>query len=91
MLKVLAVSALCVAGVAAQDPATGWMAYAQGSIPSGAERITKLEVRGDDRAGGADGARSLAVRSLASLVSPSHTMPYFLLSPADELDGRRDP
>ena len=53
MLKVLAVSALCVAGVAAQDPATGWMAYAQGSIPSGAERITKLEVRGDDRAGGA--------------------------------------
>jgi len=85
MLKVLAVSALCVAGVAAQDPATGWMAYAQGSIPSGAERITKLEVRGDDRAGGADGARSLAV------VSPSHTMPYLLLSPADELDGRRDP
>ena len=49
MLKVLSLSALCVAGVAAQDPATGWMAYAQGSIPSGAERITKLEVRGDDR------------------------------------------
>ena len=28
----------------AQDPATGWMAYAVGTIPAGAERITRLEM-----------------------------------------------
>jgi len=38
------VSALLLACVAAQDPATGWMAYAVGSIPSKYERITKLEM-----------------------------------------------
>ena len=28
----------------AKDPATGWMAYAVGSIPDGAQRITRLEM-----------------------------------------------
>ena len=27
----------------AQDPADGWMAYAVGAVPSGVERITRLE------------------------------------------------
>lgn len=31
-------------GVFAQDPATGWMAYAVGAIPSKYERITRLEM-----------------------------------------------
>ena len=30
--------------VAAQDPAEGWMAYAVGEVPSGTERITKMQM-----------------------------------------------
>ena len=30
--------------VAAQDPATGWMAYAVGSVPSTVQRITRMEM-----------------------------------------------
>eukprot|EP00163_Fabomonas_tropica_P027436 TRINITY_DN5286_c0_g1_i2.p1 TRINITY_DN5286_c0_g1~~TRINITY_DN5286_c0_g1_i2.p1 ORF type:complete len:284 (-),score=87.89 TRINITY_DN5286_c0_g1_i2:145-969(-) len=30
---------------AAQDPATGWMAYAVGTLPSGTERLTHLEMK----------------------------------------------
>lgn len=39
---------LCVLGsiaaVEAQDPATGWMAYAVGTVPASTERITRLEM-----------------------------------------------
>jgi len=43
MLKATLLTAL--AGLAAaQDPADGWMAYAVGTIPSSATRITKLEM-----------------------------------------------
>lgn len=35
---------LLVAGVVAQDPANGWMAYAVGKMPTDVERITKLEM-----------------------------------------------
>jgi len=31
-------------GVNAKDPATGWMAYAVGTLPQGVERITRLEM-----------------------------------------------
>lgn len=36
---------LSVVLVVAQDPANGWMAYAVGSIPSGVERITTLQMQ----------------------------------------------
>ena len=36
--------ALILGLAAAQDPADGWMAYAVGSIPSGVERITRMEM-----------------------------------------------
>lgn len=44
--SVLVVAVVCavVGGAAAQDPATGWMAYAQGKIPSTYTRVTKLEM-----------------------------------------------
>lgn len=38
------IAALAVAAVQAQDPATGWMAYAVGQMPSQYERITRLEM-----------------------------------------------
>lgn len=39
------VAALALLGsAAAQDPATGWMAYAVGALPDGADRITRLEM-----------------------------------------------
>lgn len=43
MKSVLCVLALAL-GVKAQDPATGWMAYAVGDVPDSVERITKLQM-----------------------------------------------
>ena len=43
MMK-LVLTLCALTGVAAQDPASGWMAYAVGELPSGYERITTLEM-----------------------------------------------
>ena len=40
----VAILLLAVYDAQAQDPATGWMAYAVGTVPSGTERITRLEM-----------------------------------------------
>lgn len=39
----LTIAALATTAVA-QDPATGWMAYAVGTVPEGTERITRMEM-----------------------------------------------
>lgn len=44
MRSFLALFASAMALVAAEDPASGWMGYARGTIPNGTERITKLEM-----------------------------------------------
>jgi hypothetical protein len=43
-LFTLLVFAVLAVAVRSQDPANGWMAYAVGEVPSGVERITKLEM-----------------------------------------------
>ena len=43
-LVIVALSGLLCCRVSAQDPASGWMAYAVGEIPAGKERITRLEM-----------------------------------------------
>ena len=40
----VALAVVLAQGALAQDPATGWMAYAVGAIPSTFDRITSLEV-----------------------------------------------
>mmetsp|Transcript_10948 Transcript_10948/g.23921 ORF Transcript_10948/g.23921 Transcript_10948/m.23921 type:complete len:255 (-) Transcript_10948:141-905(-) len=57
---------------AAQDPAEGWMAYAVGSIPASADRITKLQMTWTV---GAKPSRSFAFFS-----------PWFGMDPADNLN-----
>lgn len=44
IVAALACVLLSCGGAMAQDPATGWMAYARGKVPSGTERITSLEM-----------------------------------------------
>jgi len=56
----------------AQDPASGWMAYAVGSVPTGVKRITKME------ATWTVGANPPKSRSFFS--------PWFGLDPADNLN-----
>jgi len=45
MKKAVIFAALFASLALAQDPAEGWMAYAVGSVPSGTERITHLEMK----------------------------------------------
>jgi hypothetical protein len=59
-------------GASAQDPAHGWMAYAVGKLPSGAERITKLDMTWTV---GENAKRSSAFYS-----------PWFGMDPADNLN-----
>ena len=44
MLARTTLLAMTATAVVAQDPADGWMAYAVGTIPDQAERITRLEM-----------------------------------------------
>jgi len=67
-----AAAALFVASAAGQDPAGGWMAYAVGSIPSGKERITKLDMKWKV----SEDARR----------SDSFYSPWFGMDPADNLN-----
>lgn len=71
MMKLFVFAAL-IAVVNAQDPAQGWMAYAVGSIPSGVERITKLEM-------------SWKVNS-DPVPSGAFFSPWFGMDPADNLN-----
>jgi len=59
-------------GVSAKDPATGWMAYAVGELPSTAERITNIEMTWTV---GADAKRGSAFYS-----------PWFGMDPDDNLN-----
>eukprot|EP01062_Namystynia_karyoxenos_P017578 TRINITY_DN1647_c0_g1_i6.p1 TRINITY_DN1647_c0_g1~~TRINITY_DN1647_c0_g1_i6.p1 ORF type:complete len:591 (+),score=265.75 TRINITY_DN1647_c0_g1_i6:124-1773(+) len=61
-----------LAGAAAQDPASGWMAYAVGTVPAGTERITRLEMTWTV---GQDPPRSFSFFS-----------PWFGMDPADNLN-----
>jgi hypothetical protein len=72
MFKTSAAAALMVAGVAAQDPATGWMAYAVGSMPTNYERITRMDMYWNV---GASASASSAFYS-----------PWFGMDPADNLN-----
>jgi hypothetical protein len=71
MRAVIAVASL-IGSCFAQDPAEGWMAYAVGSLPSSAERITRLEMTWTV---GAEAKRSFAFYS-----------PWFGMDPADNLN-----
>jgi hypothetical protein len=71
MRALLAISSLI--GCIAPDPAEGWMAYAVGSLPSSAERITKLEMTWT--------VNSEAKHSLFVFYSP-----WFGMDPADNLN-----
>jgi len=42
---ILIATALLLGTVSAQDPATGWMAYAVGSVPDGTDRITDISMK----------------------------------------------
>lgn len=63
---------LVVSLAGAQDPASGWMAYAVGSIPATAERITRLDMTWTV------GAEPRSSRAFFS--------PWFGMDPADNLD-----
>jgi hypothetical protein len=71
VLSAAVAASLC--GVArAQDPATGWMAYAVGVIPSDYERITRLEM-------------TWQVGAKAPLSNAFYS-PWFGMDPADNLN-----
>lgn len=72
MHTTLLATTLLATGAAAQDPADGWMAYAVGTVPSGTDRITKLNMTWTV---GADAQRSGAFYS-----------PWFGMDPADNLN-----
>lgn len=68
MLRALIVPVL-IGAVEGGDPAPGWMAYAEGTIPNGKERITRIEMTWTV---GADARPSLSFYS-----------PWFGMDPAD--------
>lgn len=72
MRSCVSLFASAIALVAAQDPASGWLGYAVGSIPNGKERITKLEMTWTVPA---QGPRSIAFYA-----------PWFGMDPSDNLN-----
>ena len=72
IIQVVMLIAILATIVSAQDPATGWMAYAVGNVPAGVDRVTRLEMTWKV---GASPARSRAFFS-----------PWFGMDPADNLN-----